>query len=879
MFTPFSKKILIFSLFFFAFFFKLSFAQKDDSLICVHFQNAPLTDVLKYLSEQKPVNFVYNQSIVRNKRVSCSFVNKPFIEVLNKVLRDAKLKIGYYEGSLITLVECKKFRFDLEGRLVDSENKEPLPFAVVKVSGENLSASTDKTGRFSFIDLEGDDITLEISCLGYKKKSVKILCDKKNYITVEIEKSPFIIGDVEVVDSKNQFIEISNTPGLFAVSSKSYENLPVFSSPDLIRSLQLLPGITSNNGGTAELFIRGGVPSENLITLDGLQLYHLDHFFGFYSSLSATSIKDIRIYKGGFPAKYGSKISGVVDMSSKNGSLTRPKLEIGVNSLNLNLSTEIPISKRMSFIFSGRKILFPDHLNSFYKSLIINKVAGDDYIGSVKYNQDPEIFFGDLFAKTTYMISDKDVLTASFLFTEDDNRILFDNVRTFYDEEKKIIVARVFTNSDENSFWGNKGVSLNWFRSWNSRLKTNLTVSSSFYRSNYNYLENSDESGERTFQFNRQNNLTHGKVNFELSYYSSDYLNYDIGLSLDRNKIEYNSYEFNEEETFNKVEENPFYLAGFFQNRMKFLEKLNVKTGLRFTYNQLTDKVYFEPRLQTSYALSNKVVLKSSFGSYYQFVVKNIDGNSHIAGNVSWVAADDSSSFVSAGRHFTFGAKFETADMIFDVDYFYNTKENIFAFPSFRNVYNGDQRMKNDSEGYTTGFEIQLIKKLGNVTGWVSYTYNKSKYTALIEGIQRKFVPSNNVLESLKLVLQFNFPSWHLSLVCHYASGKPYTIPVLKKADGDDRARPAFPNEINDHRLENNLRFDISFVKKFDFNFVHAELGFSVYNVLDQKNITSRYYYPYYYRYVGEDEIHSRLVKSDRIDFEFTPSLFLNLSF
>lgn len=883
MFTSCFRKIWIFAILIFSLLFSINFAQNIEKRISVQFQNTPLVDVLKHISEKHSVRFVYNHSLISDKKISCNFDNEPLIKILKKLFEYTGLRIGYEEGGLITIIECDKIQYDIYGTLQDATSKEPLPFASVEIKGKKLVTVTDKNGRFSFVNVNEKECELKAKYLGYKAKSVKVECRKRNNIVIELETSPFIISDIEVLDIKNQFIEISNIPGLFAVSPKNYENLPMFSSPDLMRSLQLMPGITSSNGGKAELYIRGGMPSENLMTLDGLQLYQLNHFFGFYSSLSAGSIKDIRIYKGGFPAKYGSKISGVIDMSSKNGDLVKPKLKLGINSLNGSLSAEVPISKKLSLIVSGRRILFPGQLESFYKTIISNKVAGDSYIWKASYDKKPEIFFGDAFAKATYLVSDNDVLTASLLFTEDNNSINFGNVRNFYDVQTQTIKNKVYTYNYEKTFWANKGFSLNWFRQWNSRTKTNLTVSSSLFSSSYDYRENSSTKRLKTYQFFQKNKLNHGTVNFELSRKVSDYINYDIGVRLDNSSIRYSSYHFDEakaedeKETIQGSKEKPFYLAGFFQNKINFSKKFKVVAGLRVTYNELTGKTYFEPRFQSVYEVNKNWVIKSSYGSYRQFVVKNIDGNWHLNGNVAWVAADDKNSLVSGAKHFTLGAKYENEDLILDIDLFYNLKENIFAFPSFRNFYDNNIRYRNEADGYTTGFEIQLIKKIGRVTGWLSYTYNKSEFEAIINEKKQKFVPNDNVPETVKFVLQYNFPSWHISFVINYATGKPYTIPVLRNDDGF--VRLLFPNKINDERLDDVMRFDLSAVKKIDFGFCKGEIGFSVYNALNSSNVMNRYYYPYYYKYVGSDEVYAELKKSDHVDFEFTPSLFINLSF
>lgn len=874
MFTSFIDKILKLILISIFVFLSLSYTQEGGKKISVFFQNAHLTEVLKFISEKNSINFVYNQSIVKDKIVTCKFQNSSLTAVLKEILKDTGLKIGYKAGNLITLIEIPIKLYDLSGRLVDAENQEPLPYANLKIKGQNIATVTDKNGRFSFVNLRTCKLNLIAKYLGYNENVISVNCNTEKFLEIELEKSPFIMEDIEVVDSKNQFIEISNTPGLFAVSPRTYENLPIFNSPDLIRTLQLLPGITSNGGGNAEIHIRGGIPSENLMTLDGLQLYHLNHFYGFFSSISSNSIKDIRIFKGGFPARYGSKISGVIDMSSKNGSLNKPKVVLGINNLNLNLAVEIPISKKFSLFLSGRRILFPEVLHENYKSIIENKVESDSYIGSAKFKGKPEIFFADAFTKLTYLISNRDVVTASLLFTEDDNKIEFANSQYIIDAD--VIVKRLVTNNVEKSFWANKGISINWLRIWNSRLKTNLTYSTSGYKYNFDYTEYGTQDSIKSFEFFQVNKLIHSTFNCELNYNYSKYINLDIGVSFNQSEIEYNSLLYNQTEMSIDTKEKPYHIAVFLQNKSTLFERLNLTMGLRSTYNQLTKKVYLEPRFASYYQLNNNWILKSSFGRYYQFVVKNIDGNSHLDGNATWVAANDKDSFVSSAYNISLGAKYEDKNIIFDVEYFYNLRQNIFAFPSLKNVYVKDEKIENISDGYTTGFEVQLIKKLGKVTGWLSYAYNKSEFTTIVNNKDRSFIPDNNIPNTFKFVLQFNFPSWHCTLITNYVSGKPYTIPNKHRLK--DEMVLLFPDQINSNRLNDMLRFDISFVKKVDLDFVKGEIGFSLYNIFNNKNILDRFYYLATYQYLNDSKTYFQMNKSDKIDFRFTPSFFLKIT-
>ena len=293
---------------------------------------------------------------------------------------------------------------------------------------------------------------------------------------------PKIIGteSINIFGEQIEFLQRSTNFTDLAFSPRHIKNLPNIGESDIFRSLQLLPGIQMGNTGFAGLYIRGGTPDQNHIILDGMTIYQLDHFFGFFSSINSSIVKDVQIYRSGFPAKYGGAISSIIDITGKSGSTKKKKLDLFTNMLSAGFAYQQPLSKRGSLVFAARrsftdqyKTKLHDNICDFLTSGTGLNIGTEIPSDTVSYNSEylPNFYFYDINGKFTYLPTKKDIISISFYEGKD-----------YLGEEKifdfpldSIGVNKVQIN--EKTRWGNNGISGRWLHRWSDKVNTQLFFS------------------------------------------------------------------------------------------------------------------------------------------------------------------------------------------------------------------------------------------------------------------------------------------------------------------------------------------------------------------------------------------------------------------
>ena len=210
---------------------------------------------------------------------------------------------------------------DVTGIVRDSLNNETLPNAVVFLMGERFRTLTDEFGRFTLVNVPIGEYTLRVEYLGYLPLELEITGDSATPLSVLMTPDAFELEGV-TVETSTDIIQPTDEISVIKLSPRKLATLPSLGETDIFRTLQLLPGVSGTNDASSGLFIRGGTPDENLVLLDGMTVYHVDHFFGVFSAFNADAIKDVRLFKGGFPAQYGGRTSSVVEMIGKAGDLS-----------------------------------------------------------------------------------------------------------------------------------------------------------------------------------------------------------------------------------------------------------------------------------------------------------------------------------------------------------------------------------------------------------------------------------------------------------------------------------------------------------------------------------------------------------------------------
>ncbi|MBT7039974.1 MAG: TonB-dependent receptor, partial [Bacteroidetes bacterium] len=365
---------------------------------------------------------------------------------------------------MCTIYSSAQKKHTISGYLTDSESGEKLIGANV-YDQHRLTGTTTNTYGFYSLTLPADTYNIVFSYLGYGTKISKLKLNKDFVLNGKLLPG-LNLEEVEITADQTERIEEMTQMSTIKVPVAQIKSIPaMFGEVDVLKALQLLPGVQSGMEGGSGLYVRGGGPDQNLILLDGTPVYNASHLFGFFSVFNADAIKNVELIKGGFPARYGGRLSSVIDITLKEGNMKKIKGEGSIGLIASKFTLEGPIWKdRTSFIIAARRT----YLDILIQPLIKN-VLGESNDVNAGY------FFYDLNAKINHKLTDKDHLYLS-LYTGDDK---------FYLKQKPysyLYDGVLFTeSSDAGLGWGNLTSALRWNHQFNNKLFSNLSLTYSQY--------------------------------------------------------------------------------------------------------------------------------------------------------------------------------------------------------------------------------------------------------------------------------------------------------------------------------------------------------------------------------------------------------------
>lgn len=680
----------------------------------------------------------------------------------------------------------------ISGYVIDEKTGEALIGANVYIDVSNEGTVTNNFGFYSISLPKGTSGVLNYSYIGYVSKALNFELSSDLSLNVGLSSS-IELEEVEVIAEKNKRIERETQMSVSEIPMAQLKKVPaLFGEVDVLKALQLMPGVKSGGEGQSGLYVRGGGPDQNLILLDGVPVYNASHLFGFFSVFNADAIKDVKLIKGGFPARYGGRLSSVLDISMKEGNLNEFHGTASIGLIASKLTLEGPINKgKTSFIVSGRRT----YIDLLAKPLIKANFRDGGSEGDLGY------FFYDLNAKINHKFSDKDRLYLSAYTGRD---------KFFFNNEDKNGFGDYSRYSENALFWGNFTSSLRWNHLINPKMFVNTTATFS------NYKLNTDlEFGERQ------------KVNPDLrNRFAVDYLSgiRDFALKIDVDYLpspghflrfganaiqhQFNPGVFNllneDTETNLKFAESfgqdlvdGLETALFIEDDYNISNKLKVNGGLHFSTFTTNKKTYasLQPRFSGRYLLKDDWSVKSSFASMRQYI--NLLAFEGIGLPTDlWVPATDrirpqDSWQVAVGTAKTFKDVYE-----FSTEVYYKKMYNLVAYKDGAGIFQTDdwQNRVVQGDGRSYGLELLLQKKEGKFTGWVGYTlaWAYRQFPEIDNGIE--YFDRYDRRHDFSIVGNYNLSKKiNFAATWIYSSGNPVTLPTVL---ADDR----LPGPGNGHQ-------------------------------------------------------------------------------
>jgi hypothetical protein len=725
-------------------------------------------------------------------------------------------------------------KFTLSGFVKDSETGESLPSANVVVLETKQGASTNTYGFYSLSLIEGS-YTVSVSYLGFQEFTQKVNLKADQRININLAPKSIQAKEVEITDTRIGNNLQSTDMGRVEVSVEEMKKLPAFfGEVDLVKIVQLIPGVKNAGEGNTGLYVRGGGPDQNLVLLDEAVVYNAAHLLGFFSVFNSDAVKTVDLHKGGMPAQYGGRLASVLDIGMKEGNFKKLQVDGGLGLISSRLTVQGPIKKdTASFIVSARRTYIDVLINPFVKSTSPTKGSG--------------YYFYDLNTKVNYRLSDKDRLFLSGYFGRD-----------------------VFTFKSTNSGfdiripWGNATVTARW----NHLFSNKLFLNTSLIFSDYNFESSVSQTA---FKFKVYSGIRDYNAKTDFTWYPSFRHTLKFGANYIFHRFTPNNASgelVGEEFNFGPPERIYAHEAAVYaSDDYDITDKLRVHLGVRgsmfshvgpftrYLKNETgvtTDSILYgsgdpiktypniEPRLMMRYNLSEKSSLKASYTQNYQYVHITSLANQSLPTDL-WFP---STSLVRPqfGIQYSLGYYRNLFKNTWEssVEVYYKEMENQVEFkdgtlPSNGVLDNVDNFLTFGS-GQAYGAEFFLKKTYGKLSGWIGYTLSWTNRTFPELNQGKTYYARYDRRHDLSVVLSYDLNDrWSFGTVFVYATGSLMWLPTnIYYFEG----QPVFQyGERNNYRMPAYHRWDISATwygkktKKYQ-----SSWNFSVYNVYSRLN-------------------------------------------
>ncbi len=733
-----------------------------------------------------------------------------------------------------TVVSAESYqRHTLRGYIRDSSSGEDLSGATVRIRELSTGTTTNRYGFYS-ISLPEGSYQLKISYIGYNTKYYDVELDSNKTIDFELKPEETLLDEVVITDEKADRwiseVRMSTTQ----LQMDMIKSLPSFMGEvDILKTLLLLPGVSWGTEGSTGFFVRGGGQDQNMVLLDEATVYNASHLMGFFSVFNPDAIKDLQLYKGGIPAQYGGRLSSVLDIRMKEGNNRDFSGSGGIGSISSRLTVEGPLQKNVSsFIVSGRRT---------YADLFLPLSADTN----IRKNR---LYFYDLNAKANYRFSDKDRIFVSGYFGRDVFR--FDDIFGFE--------------------WGNTTTTMRWNHIFNSNIFSNFTLVYSNYDYNMSFaddlqsldwisnIQDINFKGDFTWYPNPENTIRFG---LHSSYHSIDpghvKGNFDNSTQTDykvpdNNVLQHALYASNEQQLSKNITVEYGLRYSLFQNIGKgTVYSLDDEYRVIDTTTYAAGEIFhnnhgLEPRISVVYQVDSRQSFKASYNRMRQYLHQATNSTTATpldiwfptSPNIEPQIADQ----VAVGYFRNF------MDNMFEssLEVYYKNMENQIDFRDHA-VLILNPRLESEirtGKAWSYGLELMINKSKGDFTGWLSYTWSKTrrKIPAINNG--KPYPAPHDRPHDISIVLSYDI-SDRLNIAANwvYNTGRPVTLPTGRFEYGG-MILPVY-SDRNAERLPDYHRLDLSATiytrTRPDRNW-QGKWNISVYNAYHRKNVFSYYF-------------------------------------
>lgn len=821
-------------------------AQTDvlSKKITLKAKKQTIPEILRQIEEKANVTFSYNLKIIPEGKFNINVKDEELNVVLVMLLQPHKLAFALVYGNniVISKTEKKVSKYTISGYVYDQVSGEKLIGVTIYNFFTLTGTHTNQDGYYT-LTLNEDSIRLIYSIVGYESQDLRTMLQANTFQSILMPPVPTITK--VKASSRNESMTNSKLD-IYHLTSRTLKQLPVlFGESDVLKGLQLLPGVSSGNDGTIGLNIRGGGPDQNLILLDDVPVFNPSHIYGFFSVFNSDVVKDVSLIKGGMSSRYAGRLSSVIDVRTIDGNTKKLKAQVSIGILSSKLTLDGPLDKKAktTFMLAGRRSYFD----------VLNTLTNLNYF---KNNFSPlksGYFFYDANGKINHRFNDKHELSLSF-YTGLDNSFIRNSFST-KDPEKAI------KEKDRQSiFWGNNLGSLRYHHVLTQKMSAWFSFAYSSYNfgneSDYEYTENTDSlKVENSYHYKFISKITNTILSYNLEYKPIDWLGLKAGTGM-----VVHVFERDINSSSNNIVQSQ--LAG--NSRLQALEtnvyldaqwrlhrKLFFSTGVHYAQYHLQGTLYKlpQPRVSVNYKPIKNVLLHAAYQNTRQFLHLLTSANLGMPIDL-WLPstskiAPENSNLVSGGVSYMNG------DYMFNVEGFNKNMINVIEYKEQANYIGTDNDWEDkvtSGRGWAYGAEFLAEKRSGRTRGWVSYTlsWNYRQFDLINNG--RVFPYKYDRRHNIAVLCSHEFsPRLDASVSWVFSTGANFNLPeqvyYLNSGLHPDNVIYIY-GERNNYKFPNYHRMDfgINFKKyKTKYNRILSIGAYNVYNRLNPFYINPAY--------------------------------------
>ena len=822
-----------------------------QQLVEEHFEQTPLDQVFDLFSSKYGLLLNYDPSICEGQVVNLLVQEGDVLRAFYRVLDNAQLEYLTLDHNRILIrpasaTPAPLSYWKVSGLITDAATGEPLPFASVHCAQYGWGDSADADGRYQILipDTISHSLLFESRYLGYSSSAIRVTTGAHRQLNFELAASTQEIGMVVVIEELPTFSINLQEQGLVV---RPDEQLPALGiSNDLMRTLQLLPGVSASNDRSAALQVRGSQATDNLIMWDGMLLYNVDHLFGAFGAVNGNLVESATLYKNTFPIEYAGRSASVLQIRSfgqeapSSTSLQLGNLVAeGASRLSLNDRWQLQIGGRSSL----NRLVNTDLFGQLSQQVDLNGANLNEALQESQQVQiQPAFNFYDLNGKLSWQASKNTYIDLNAFGSSD--QYDYDYALVFNTRLPNRLGSNTLRFTEESK-WANQAFSGRWRQQWSENWKSELTLGYSQYQetewsSTTLERERPDTEISAVSRVNqRSNQVTGYHANWTHTYTRPSGHTLTFGTRLTDEQVQLAISNDSLNLLLNEAQATQL---GVFAAHNWQWEQWQLQLGVHGTYYDGTDNIYASPRLLLGFRANDKWYLKGSLNLYHQYLRRYYSENRFGRSFQIWTLADDQTWPVSQTQQGMLGFTYRNGSFSLDVEGFHKFTKGVLEYTTLLNnieetetggVAGGQNTFRlSEGTGQVSGIDILLRQEWKKLRSNLSYTYSRStrQFSDLFRG--QTYASQDDRPHQLQWSNSWHNEHWAFSGVYVMASGRPY-FDLLDSNFASDR-RNRSPDNLR--RIRSYHRVDLSARYSFALGKASAHAALSVFNLLNRDN-------------------------------------------